>query len=100
MEQRIKRYIEVEYLDLSQEQTEETARYMEHQIGSLLGFKWKNLENFASEDSLMPMPESRIRSHAAFHRFYATGAAQCRLLDEFQVEGWKNRRISGERHPY
>ena len=94
-EQRIKRYIEVEYLDLSQEQIEGTARYMEHQIGSLLGFKWKNLENFASEDSLMPMPESRIRSHAAFHRFYGTGAAQCRLLDEFQVEGWKNRIIGG-----
>ena len=94
-EQRMKQYIEAEYLDLSQEQTEGTARYMEHQIGSLLGFKWKNLENFASEDSLMPMPESRIRSHAAFGRFYGTGAAQCRLLDEFEVEGWKNRIIGG-----
>ena len=98
-EQRMEQYTKAADLDLSQEQTEGSAKYVEHQIGSLLGFKSTNLETFANEDSLMPMPESRIRSHAAFDRFYGTGAAQCRLLDQFEAEDWKNR-ISGGLAPY
>ena len=93
-EERMARYIQAEYLDLPQEQIEGTARYVEHQIGSLLGFRHTNLETFASTD-LIAMPESGIRSHAAFDRFYGTGAAICRLLDDFAVNDWKTRVTNG-----
>ncbi len=94
-EERMARYAEVEFLDLPQEQIEGTAKYVEHRLGSLLGFRYVNLDTFASPDSLIAMPERGIRSHAAFDRFYGTGAAVCRLLDEFAVDGWKARVTRG-----
>lgn len=96
-EERMKLHIEVEYLDLLQEQIEGTAKYVEHRMGSLLGFEYTNLNTFASTNFMaMPeMPESRIRSHAAFGRFYGTGAAICRLLDNFAVKDWKTQVTNG-----
>lgn len=94
-EERMGRYAEVELLDLPQEQIEGTARYVEHRIGSLLGFQYVNLQTFTNPDALMAMPERGIRSHAAFDRFYGTGAALCRLLDVFAVSGWKARVARG-----
>ena len=41
----------------------------------------------------MAMPGREIRSHAA--RFYGTGAAVCRLLDNFAVDGWKAQVTNG-----
>ena len=98
-EERMGRYAEVELLDLPQEQIEGTAKYMEHRLGSLLGFQYVNLQTFTSPDALMAMPERGIRSHAAFDRFYGTGAALCRLLDAFAVDGWKAR-VAGGLSPY
>ena len=98
-EERMGRYAEVQSLDLPQEQMEGTAKYMEHRLGSLLNFKYVNLQTFTSPDALMAMPERGIRSHAAFDRFYGTGAALCRLLDLFAVDGWKAR-VAGGLSPY
>ena len=94
-EERMGRYAEVQLLDLPQEQIEGTAKYMEHRLGSLLNFKYVNLQTFTNPDALMAMPERDIRSHAAFDRFYGTGAALCRLLDAFAVDGWKARVARG-----
>ena len=94
-EERMERYAEVELLDLPQEQIEGTAKYVEHHLGSLLNFQHVNLQTFTNPDALMAMPERDIRSYAAFDRFYGTGAALCRLLDAFAVDGWKARVARG-----
>ena len=96
-EERMKLHTEVEYLDLPQEQIEGTAKYVEHRMGSLLGFGHTNLNTFANADIMtMPeMPESRIRVHAAFDRFYGTGAALCYLIENFAVKDWKTQVADG-----
>ena len=96
-EERMKLHTEVEYLDLPQEQIEGTAKYVEHRMGSLLGFGHTNLNTFANADIMaMPeMPESGIRVHSAFGRFYGTGAALCHLIEDFAVKDWKNQVANG-----
>lgn len=96
-EERMRLHTEVEYLDLPQEQIEGTAKYVEHRMGSLLGFGHTNLNTFTNADIMaMPeMPESGIRVHSAFDRFYGTGAALCHLLEDFAVKDWKTQVADG-----
>lgn len=75
---RMNGWSEVALLDLPQEQVEGTARYVEHRLGSLLGFDRINLNSFQLE----PVPEAKIRASMAFGRFYGTGAALGYILDK------------------
>jgi len=83
---RIATWDDVRYLDLPQEQIEGTARYIEHRLGSLIGYDKLNLNTFA--DGLGYIPESNIRGELGFGRFYRTGAALGYLLDQLNID-WK-----------
>lgn len=96
-ESRLKQWSAVGTHDLYQEQTEGTARYIEHSLGSLLKFDTINLKTFIN--MLPPAPEKNIRENYAFGRFYFTGSVLSHLLDTKNVTDWQGKVEQGK-SPY
>lgn len=88
-ESRLEHWSAVRTHDLYQEQTEGTARYVEHTLGSLLNYGRINLKTFI--DMLPRTPDTGIRDSLAFGRFYFTGAALSHLLNTKGVANWQGK---------
>ena len=82
-------------LDLSQERYEGTARYLEHVLGGddeRFGYR---LDNFAG-DLLDGFTMGHVKDDYGFGRFYASGAAIMRVLDQLDVADVIARVEAGE----
>lgn len=86
-ESRLKQWSAVRTHDLYQEQTEGTARYIEHSLGSLLEFDRINLNSFIN--MLPSVPDENIRESLAFGRFYFTGSVLAHILSTKGVTQWQ-----------
>lgn len=94
---RLKQWPAVKSHDLYQEQTEGSARYIEHSLGSLLKHGRINLNTFI--DMLPSTPDKNIRESLAFGRFYFTGAVLSHILNTKGVASWQSKVEQGQ-SPY